>query len=129
VTKGINLPVSIQSSFVIPTELTEAINGLFWINRELELKLLTDLLFIFQGINGKHIKYDPRSENYVLDPQVKVSMPPPVRDMTLCLCEVGWLFDKISKYTIKVESSEAIGLISQAFAFSLQVSTFLAAVC
>jgi gamma-tubulin complex component 3 len=116
------LPSNLQMPFLPNPSAAEHLydTGIFWISRDLELKIITDLLFIFQGINGKHIKYDSRSESYAIDPQLKAMIPPPVRDLILCLCEVGWLFEKISKYTTKVESNEAIGLISQAFAFALQ---------
>lgn len=122
-TTSVVLPETLQQAFMIDKASENLINnsGLFWISRDIEIKILIDLLFIFQGINGKYIKYDPRSESYALDPTMKANIPQPVREIILCLCEVGWLFEKISKYTIKVESSEAIGLISQAFAFSLQV--------
>jgi Gamma tubulin complex component N-terminal len=116
------LPKALQSLNIDKSEDAVNNDGLLWINRDTELTILTDLLFIFQGINGKHIKYDPRSESYVIDPALKHRIPPPVREIILCLCEVGWLFEKISKYTTKVEASEASGLISQAFAFSLQVT-------
>lgn len=41
-----------------------------WVTPELEVRLIRDLLFVFQGIPGKHIKYDPRSEAFLLDPSL-----------------------------------------------------------
>jgi hypothetical protein len=119
-----SLPANLQTTFIPPStgggvggaggggvDVHES--GLFWIKRELELQILSDLLFVFQGINGRHIKYFPRNESYGIDQQMKASIPAPVRDIVLGLCEVGWLFEKISRYMTKIQSSEAIGLISQ----------------
>eukprot|EP00605_Chrysophyceae_sp_TOSAG23-4_P001406 GSChrysophyteH1.ASY1.ANO1.1528.1 assembled CDS len=41
-----------------------AVDTYAWCNQETENLLLRDLLFIFQNIQGKHVKYDPRSGLY-----------------------------------------------------------------
>ena len=73
-------------------------NDLVWIPRDTELLLIRELLLVFQGINSEHIKLDDKTQCYVLHP--KLCLPPPVRDVVLCLCEVGWLYKKV-----KVSSS------------------------
>lgn len=68
-------------------------NDLVWIPRSTELLLIRELLLVFQGINGSHIKLDDKTQSYVLHPAL--ALPPPVRDVVLCLCEVGWLYIKV----------------------------------
>jgi hypothetical protein len=48
-------------------------------------------------------------------------LPPPARDLVLCLCEVGWLYSKIETYIRTVDNAETKGLIAQALGYSLQV--------
>ena len=77
----------------------------------------------WQGVSSKHIRFDPRSESYVLDPALK--LPTCVRDTVLSLCELGWLFSKVSSYCASSEGLEASkGLVVQAFGFALQVNSF-----
>ena len=45
---------------------------------------------------GTYIKYDPRSESYLLDPVLQLRLP--VKDTVLCLCELGWLYAKVAAY-------------------------------
>lgn len=90
-----------------------------WVDPETEQKLITDLLFVFQGIAGTHIKYDCRTESYVLDPSL--ALIPPVRDIVLLLCELGWLYSRVAQYLKKVfQQSSKVGLVEQAFGFALQ---------
>lgn len=88
-----------------------------WVSPEVESLLLQDLLFIFQGIAGRHIKYEPRSEQYVIDPSLGVREA--VRDTVLCLCELGWLYSKVAAYVQKAEK-DTKGIVVQAFGFALQ---------
>jgi len=88
-----------------------------WVSPEVESLLLQDLLFIFQGIAGRHIKYEPRSEQYVIDPSLGVREA--VRDTVLCLCELGWLYSKVAAYVQKAEK-DTKGVVVQAFGFALQ---------
>lgn len=50
-------------------------------------------------------------------------MQPTVRDIVLCICELGWLFNRISDYlkVIFTGSTDSKGLVVQAFGFALQV--------
>ena len=88
-----------------------------WISPETEAMLLQDLIFVFQGIAGRHIRYDPRSEQYVVDPALQLRDP--ARDTVLCLCELGWLYGKVHAYMQRAER-ETRGLVVQAFGFALQ---------
>jgi gamma-tubulin complex component 3 len=86
--------------------------SLVWLSPEAEVLILRDLLFIFQGIEGTHVRFDARTESYVVDPGLAMSTA--ARDMVLCLCELGWLFARVQTYmrSIKIES----GLFAQSFA-------------
>lgn len=45
-----------------------------------------------------------------------------MRDVTLCICELGWLFCRVSNYLKKLfaGATDAHGLIAQAFGFAIQ---------
>jgi Gamma tubulin complex component N-terminal len=80
---------------------------------------LTTFHPLLKGIGGRHIKYDPHSENYVIDPSLNLQIP--VRDTVLCLCELGWLYTKVSSYIQSCEKAQVSrGLAVQAFSFALQ---------
>ena len=89
-----------------------------WVSPETEALLLQDLLFVFQGIAGRFVKYEPRSEQYLVDPAL--ALRDPVRDTVLCLCELGWLYSKVAAYIQKAEK-ETKGLVVQAFGYALQL--------
>ena len=60
----------------------------------------------------------------MLDPALR--LPTCVRDTVLTLCELGWLYSKVSAYCASSEGLEASkGLVVQAFGFSLQVGLLL----
>lgn len=85
------------------------------------------VLYDGQGVTGKHIKYDSRTESYVVDPMLQ--LPLPARDIVLCICELGWLYNKVSAYLKTVFQGggpDSKGLIVQAFGFALQVPSLLA---
>lgn len=96
--------------------------GVVWVEPATERKLLRDLLFVLQGIAGKHIKFDSRSENYVIDPSLQLNRT--VQDAVLCICELGWLYGRVSAYLKSALSPTATtkGLVVQAFGFALQVT-------
>jgi hypothetical protein len=74
---------------------------------------------IAQGVSSKYIRYDPRTESYIIDPSLK--LPTSVRDSVLSLCELGWLYSKVIAYCNASEGlSISKGLIVQAFGYSLQ---------
>ena len=63
------------SSHVLTSDDVEASSikaDLVWISPDTEVKLLKDLIYIFQGISGRHIRLDPRTESYIIDPSLKV---------------------------------------------------------
>lgn len=92
-----------------------------YVNRA--IAVVFDFSFIVQGLNGKHIKYDTKTENYVIDPALKLTAP--VKDTVLCLCELGWLYMKVQEYVAgvtSVNSSNYCGLVTQSFGYAIHVS-------
>lgn len=84
-----------------------------------------------QGVAGKHIKYDSRSESFVVDPALRLNAT--VRDTALCLCELGWLYNRVLDYVNRVAAVNASGgeaegtpgaasrgLVTQALGFAVQ---------
>jgi hypothetical protein len=79
---------------ILSDEVIQNINNdLVWVPRATEILLIRELLLIFQGINAPHIKLDAKTQSYVLHPEL--ALPPPVRDLVLCMCETGWLYIKV----------------------------------
>ncbi|KAG5179865.1 Spc98 family-domain-containing protein [Tribonema minus] len=84
-----------------------------------ERALLRDVLYALQGIDGQHVRYDPGSQAFAVDPSLSVS--PATRDLVLRLCEMGWLFMHVTQYVEQtLAAGEAVGHVRLAFAQSLQ---------
>ena len=64
-----------------------------WISQEVEVEVLRDLVFVFQGISGQRIRLDRKSESFLIDPSLHLS--PSATDTVLGLCEVGWLYQRV----------------------------------
>ena len=58
-----------------------------------EQELVRDVLFACQGIDGRHIRYNPQMASYVVDPAAPVR--PGARDLARKLTELGWLFRRV----------------------------------
>ena len=119
-TSSLPLPLTTNNSAI-----NSEVNSLIWCSKELESLLIRDLIYVFQGIDGKYIKYDSRSELYVVDPALGLKQA--VKDTVLCLCELGFLFKIVSSYIHKANGGNNVitkdavnkGQVVQAFAFSL----------
>lgn len=96
-----------------------------WIPPEVEHRLILDLIYVLGGVNGSHIKYDLRSESYVIDPTL--SLHPTICDIILSVCELGWLYLRVHHYREVILQSNlaAKGLVIQAFAYALNVRLLL----
>ena len=75
-----------------------------------ENSLLKDLLFVFQGIDGTHIRYDLATDSFVIQ---KVKLSPPLREIANKLCELGWLYRKIQLRLNALATHANLGLIEQ----------------
>ncbi|KAJ0009613.1 hypothetical protein NQD34_001315 [Periophthalmus magnuspinnatus] len=82
-----------------------------------EAVLVRDILYVFQGIDGKFIKMSGQEDGYKLDP--KVSLSKSLRDLSSRLSELGWLHNKVRKYTDSRSLDRAFGLVGQSFCASL----------
>jgi hypothetical protein len=121
--EGFKGPTALRFEVALPEDEANALSvelSHIWVSKEVETKLIRDLLYTFQGITSKHIRYDPRSESYIIDPSLK--LPGSVKDTVLCLCELGWLFNKVVVYCNSADGQNmSKGLIVQAFGYALQV--------
>jgi len=81
-----------------------------------EQDLVRELVFVFQGIEGKLI----RSENdyYRLDKKMATSSHQ--RAAVLKLCEVGWLYRQVYTFTEKKAGEVSYGLVGQGFVTALR---------
>ncbi|KAF9169018.1 hypothetical protein BGX21_003319 [Mortierella sp. AD011] len=79
-----------------------------------ESALLRDLIFVFQGINGKMIKFEEESGTYVIDPSINITRS--TRGLVSRLTELGLLYRKVNAYvqeTLKLQKQETVGLVGQ----------------
>eukprot|EP00164_Ancoracysta_twista_P021569 GFYU01039261.1.p1 GENE.GFYU01039261.1~~GFYU01039261.1.p1 ORF type:complete len:388 (-),score=49.40 GFYU01039261.1:95-1258(-) len=83
-----------------------------------EAVLLRDILFVFQGVDGRYIKYNVPADTYTVDPTVGI--PTAARHMVCRLCEVGWLYRKVRRYLEEVTKNEGYGLVGQSLAAALE---------
>ncbi|CAN9498182.1 unnamed protein product [Ophioblennius macclurei] len=82
-----------------------------------EAALVRDILYVFQGIDGKFIKMNAQDNCYKIDS--KVVLCKSLRDTSGRLAELGWLHNKIRKYTDARSLDRAFGLVGQGFCASL----------
>ncbi|KAH0624549.1 hypothetical protein JD844_032153 [Phrynosoma platyrhinos] len=82
-----------------------------------EAYLVRDILYVFQGIDGKTIKMSNSENCYKVDG--KVSLSKSLRDTTSRLAELGWLHNKIRKYTDQRSMDRTFGLVGQSFCAAL----------
>ncbi|KAM4859980.1 LOW QUALITY PROTEIN: gamma-tubulin complex component 3 [Thomomys bottae] len=82
-----------------------------------EAALVRDLLYVFQGIDGKHIKMSSTEDGYKVEG--KANLNKSVRDTAIRLSELGWLHNKIRKYTDQRSLDRSFGLVGQSFCAAL----------
>ncbi|KAG0352909.1 Gamma-tubulin complex component 3, partial [Gamsiella multidivaricata] len=76
-----------------------------------ESALLRDLIFVFQGIDGKIVKFGAESGACAIDPSVNISNA--TRSLVNRLTELGWLYKKIDAYIQKTLKEGIAGLVGQ----------------
>ncbi|XP_033868133.3 gamma-tubulin complex component 3 homolog [Acipenser ruthenus] len=82
-----------------------------------ESALVRDILYVFQGIDGKCIKMCSSESCYKIDGKIAISKS--LRDITSRLAELGWLHNKVRKYTDQRSLDRAFGLVGQSFCAAL----------
>jgi gamma-tubulin complex component 3 len=80
--------------------------------------LLKDLMFVFQGIEGRIIRFHEESGEFRLDKEANV--PRPIRDLVQRLCEIGFLYKKLSSHFGSMSAKDNVGLVAQSFCSSMQ---------
>ena len=92
---------------IIDKQVNEKAGEVAWVSEADEDLLLRDLIYIFQGISGKYIHYNSRSESYEINSTIKLC--PAARDTVLCLCEIGWLYGRVAAYIKSANSGSGSG--------------------
>ncbi|KAM7110730.1 gamma-tubulin complex component 3 isoform 3-T3 [Molossus nigricans] len=82
-----------------------------------EAALVRDILYVFQGIDGKIIKMSNTENCYKAEG--KANLNKSLRDTTARLAELGWLHNKIRKYTDQRSLDRSFGLVGQSFCAAL----------
>ena len=100
-----------SESFMLKTASSDRIDGSKF--EVTEQSLLRDILYVFQGIEGKMMRYDEESEGYRIDSMIGV--PFPIRDFIDKLNELGWLYRRVRKYLDARMGDKALGLVGQSF--------------
>ncbi|KAJ8322941.1 Microtubule-nucleating Tub4p (gamma-tubulin) complex component [Batrachochytrium dendrobatidis] len=104
---------SVFNSYYIPPYVEDAQNP-----RISESMLIHDMLFVFQGVDGKYIKYSTEADAFIVDPNI--SLPRPTRDLIQKPCEAGWIYRKINHHIKASQSSSSAGLYEQSFYATIQ---------
>ncbi|XP_060039852.1 gamma-tubulin complex component 3, partial [Erinaceus europaeus] len=82
-----------------------------------ESALVRDILYVFQGIDGKYVRMSSASDRYEVEGKAGLSRS--LRDTTLRLSELGWLHNKVRRYTDQRSLDRAFGLVGQSFCAAL----------
>ncbi|XP_067569746.1 gamma-tubulin complex component 3 isoform X3 [Pseudorca crassidens] len=82
-----------------------------------EAALVRDILYVFQGIDGRNVKMSNADNCYKVEG--KANLNKSLRDTTARLAELGWLHNKIRKYTDQRSLDRSFGLVGQSFCAAL----------
>nr|XP_004663469.1 gamma-tubulin complex component 3 isoform X1 [Jaculus jaculus] len=82
-----------------------------------EAALVRDILYVFQGIDGKNIKMSSTENCYKVEG--KANLNKSLRDTAVRLAELGWLHNKIRKYADQRSLDRSFGLVGQSFCAAL----------
>ncbi|KAG0356499.1 Gamma-tubulin complex component 3 [Podila minutissima] len=83
-----------------------------------ESAILRDLIFVFQGIDGKMVKFGAESGTCSIDPSFNISNS--TRGLVNRLTELGWLYKRINTYVQTTLKESTAGLVGQSFCSALQ---------
>lgn len=82
-----------------------------------EAALVRDILYVFQGIDGKNIKMSSTENCYKVE--AKANLSKSLWDTAVRLAELGWLHNKIRKYADQRSLDRSFGLVGQSFCAAL----------
>uniref|UniRef100_A0A7N1A3W6 Gamma-tubulin complex component n=1 Tax=Kalanchoe fedtschenkoi TaxID=63787 RepID=A0A7N1A3W6_KALFE len=86
-----------------------------------EEALVRDVLYSCQGIDGSYVKFDSKTDGYMLNDLIKI--PRATKTMVCKLCEIGGLFRRVKSYISESMDrfpAEDIGTVGQAFCAAMQ---------
>jgi len=83
-----------------------------------EKDLVTDLLYVLVGIDGKYIKFNSLTDSYILVDNIPWEEN--IYDIVNSISEVGWLFKRINKYNFYYKSSNNKSLYIQSLLFAME---------
>ncbi|CAJ0632189.1 7153_t:CDS:10 [Entrophospora sp. SA101] len=99
-------------------------------NKEIsEAQLLRDIVFVLQGIEGQHIKFEKGSSSYIIDSKMTITYS--TRDLLHRLTELGWLYRRVNEY-VKINFNDpSIGLVvwSQDYLLKFRLMSVLVECC
>ncbi len=99
-----------QSTIVVdPSKTTQLIT---------EKELINDLMFVFQGINGHYISFDPKKDSFILNQLIPFNEN--IIDIIGELCELGWLYKNVSNYLNFFNQSNIPSQFIQSFTYAIQ---------
>lgn len=83
--------------------------------------LSRDLLFAIQGINSRNFTYSEQFNEFV----VNSALTHPIYTISLNLCELGWLYKKITSFINKhINSLSSVTMQSLAYAIKKEINEF-----
>ncbi|XP_006003777.1 gamma-tubulin complex component 3 [Latimeria chalumnae] len=82
-----------------------------------EATLVRDILYVFQGIDGKYIKMCNSENCFKIDGKVPILKS--LRETTSRLAELGWLHNKVRRFADQRSLDRAFGLVGQSFCAAL----------
>ena len=83
-----------------------------------EKDIINDLLFVFEGINGKYIAYDASKDAFILSKLIPWSEE--IYNIVNSLSELGWLYKKIKNYIDYFKNSKTKSQFVQSFIYAIQ---------
>ena len=83
-----------------------------------EKDIINDLLFVFEGINGKYISYDAEADAFILNRAIPWSEE--IYNIINSLSELGWLYKKIKIFIDYFKASNIKSQFLQSFIYSIQ---------
>ena len=83
-----------------------------------EKDIINDLLFVFEGINGKYCAYDAAEDSYTLSKLI--SWFEEIINIVNSLCEIGWLYKTIKIYLDYFKESNIQSQFIKSFIYSIQ---------
>ncbi|KAJ3321967.1 Gamma-tubulin complex component 3 [Boothiomyces sp. JEL0866] len=104
---------NVFSSYYLPSNTQ--LDGKVYLS---ETDIVRELLFVFQGIDGKYVKYVPKMKRFDLDK--RVSLPSPAVSLVNKLSVVGELFKDIEERSGVLKKGSQVSIFQQSLLSSIQ---------